>query len=184
MEPAGYSADISGFMGACLLLSGILAAIITAPLFDRVFIYRLALTAKIMVPIVGAGWLSLIWAVKPHNIAGLFVIMTLIGVCSVTMLPVGLELACELTRNANASSALLWFAGNVFAIIFVLVEGALRAGPGASPPLNMRKALIFNGAIIFASALTVFFIRGKQVRKELDERKLQQSLETGRREES
>jgi MFS transporter, FLVCR family, MFS-domain-containing protein 7 len=43
-------------------LSGIVAAVITAPLFDRVFTYRLAITAKVLVPIVAGAWLSLIWA--------------------------------------------------------------------------------------------------------------------------
>jgi len=100
--------------------------------------------------------------------------MAILGVCSITMLPIGLELGCELTRNANASSAVLWFVGNVFTVIFILAETALRASPDANPPLNMRQALIFNGAFIVASASLVFFIRGKQARRELDEQKLQQ----------
>lgn len=58
----GYSADEAGFMGACLLLSGMVAAIVTAPLFDRVFTYHLAATSKILVPIVAVGWFTLIWA--------------------------------------------------------------------------------------------------------------------------
>jgi len=62
MEPVGYSSDQSGFLGACLLLTGIVAAIITAPLFDRVFTHRLAFCAKILVPVTGGAWLSLIWA--------------------------------------------------------------------------------------------------------------------------
>ncbi|KAF9464950.1 major facilitator superfamily domain-containing protein [Collybia nuda] len=182
MQPAGYSADESGFMGACLLLSGIVAAIITAPLFDRVFTHHLALTAKILVPILAGAWLSLIWAVKPNNTGGLFAIMALIGICSVVILPVGLELGCELTRNANASSALLWFSGNLCAFVFILSEGALRASPKADPPLNMRRALIFNGTIIMISAASVLFLQGRQARKELDEQKVQRSLEIRRME--
>jgi FLVCR family MFS transporter 7 len=48
-------------MGATLLLAGIVAAVITAPLFDRVFTHHLAITAKIFVPLVGVAWLALIW---------------------------------------------------------------------------------------------------------------------------
>ncbi|KAG6902749.1 hypothetical protein C0995_011897 [Termitomyces sp. Mi166 len=173
MEPVGYTSDQSGFLGACLLLTGIVTAIITAPLFDRVFTHHLALTSKILVPIVGVAWLSLIWAVKPHNLGGLFAIMTIIGVCSVTMLPVGLELGCELTRNANASSAILWFACNLLAVVFVLVEGALRAPPDANPTLNMHRALIFDGAVIMTCAASILLLHGRQVRKERDEEKLQ-----------
>lgn len=65
--------------------------------------------------------------------------------------------------NAN-----LLFSGNLVTIIFVLVQGALRAPPTADPPLNMRKALIFNGAFILAGCCSVFFLRGKQVRREKD----------------
>lgn len=46
--------------------------------------------------------------------------MALIGACSLPMLPVALELAVEVTRNADASSAVLWFAGNLVAITCVL----------------------------------------------------------------
>jgi hypothetical protein len=96
-------------MGATLLLSGLITAIITAPLFDRVLTHHLAITSKIVVPIIAAAWLSLIWAVKPGNSGGLFTIMAIIGAGSLTMMPVGLELGCEVTRNSDGSSALLWF---------------------------------------------------------------------------
>jgi hypothetical protein len=108
-EPAGYSDVTSGLLGATLLLSGLVAAIITAPLFDRVFTHHLAMTSKVLVPVVSGAWLSLIWAVKPGNTGGLFAVVAVVGACSITMLPVGLELGCELTRNSGGSSALLWF---------------------------------------------------------------------------
>jgi len=175
LQPVGYSSDTAGFMGAVLLLSGIVAAIVTAPIFDRVFTTHLAITTKILVPILGVAWLSLIWAVKPNNLGGLYAICALIGVASVTMLPVSLELACEITRNADGSSALMWFACNLFGVIFILAEGALRAGPDANPPLNMRRALIFNGTIVMTASAFVFFLHGKQTRKQVDEQKMQQS---------
>jgi MFS transporter, FLVCR family, MFS-domain-containing protein 7 len=51
-------------MGATLLLAGIIAAIVTAPLFDRVFTHHLAITSKILVPVIGVTWLGMIWAGK------------------------------------------------------------------------------------------------------------------------
>ncbi|KAJ4468140.1 major facilitator superfamily domain-containing protein [Lentinula aciculospora] len=172
MQPVGYTDDISGLMGACLLLTGLVAAIATAPLFDRVFTKHLAICAKLLLPILGGAWLSLIWAVKPHNTGGLFAIMTILGVTSVTMLPVGLELASDLTRNAEGSSAILWFMGNLFNVVFVLVEDALRAGADADPPLNMQRGLIFNGVFVLASVLLIWLIKGEQVRKTIDQEKL------------
>jgi hypothetical protein len=47
-----------------------------------------------------------------HNLTNtipLYVILTVIGAVSVTLLPVALELGCVVTRNAEGSSALLWF---------------------------------------------------------------------------
>jgi len=57
------------------------------------------------------------------------------------------------------------------------VLGALSAGPNASPPLNMKRSLIFMGVVVVTISSLVFFIRGEQKRKVLDERKLQESLE-------
>ena len=48
--------------------------------------------------------------------------MAIIGAASLTLLPVALELAVELTRNANASSAMLWASSNLIGVIFVLGE--------------------------------------------------------------
>jgi len=172
-EPQGYSDTISGLFGATLLLSGILASVVTAPLFDRVLTHHLGVTLKILVPIVAAGWLSLIWAVKPNNTGGLFAIMVIIGTCSVTMLPVGLELGVELTRNADSSAAILWCAGNAFGIVFILAEGALRASATASPPYNMRAALVLHSVFVVVFGASVFFVRAKQARREMDERMAQ-----------
>ena len=48
------------------------------------------------------------------------------------------------------------------------MESALRDGPDASPPLNMRRSLIFIGVWGMVVGASVFFIHGKQVRRERD----------------
>ena len=48
-------------------------------------------------------------------------------------------------------------------------ESALRAGPNAHPPLNMRNALIFQSSIICVVSLSVIGLKGKQSRRERDE---------------
>ncbi|KAG6331792.1 hypothetical protein ID866_7298 [Astraeus odoratus] len=168
-QPVGYSETISGLLGATLLLAGIIAAVISAPLFDRVFTHRIGVTLKTLVPIVSLSWLSLIWAIRPNNIIVLFVMMVVIGACSVTMLPIALELGVELTRNADGSSAILWCSGNLFGIILVLAEGALRAPSTANPPYNMHNALILHGCVIMVFGAFVFILRAKQARREMDE---------------
>ena len=100
-----------------------------------------------------------------------------------------LELGAELTRAPDASSAFLWGSCNIFALAMVLgaclflvsrlrpyhdqhtptAESALRAGPDANPPLNMRNALIFQDVLICAVSLLVFVLKGGQTRRERDE---------------
>ena len=48
-------------MGATLLLVGLVAAVITAPLFDRFFARRLAISIKCICPVIAAGWVALIF---------------------------------------------------------------------------------------------------------------------------
>jgi len=51
-------------MGAAMLLSGIVAAIATAPAFDRIFTHHMGTAVRVLCPPIGAAWLSLIWAGK------------------------------------------------------------------------------------------------------------------------
>ncbi|KAJ8472940.1 hypothetical protein ONZ51_g8182 [Trametes cubensis] len=168
-EPYGYSDTVSGLMGAILLLVGLIAAAITSPIYDRVLTHHLALSCKVLCPVLGACWIALIWEIKPHNTAVCFVLMGLIGGTGLTLLPAVIELAVELTRNADGSSAMLWSSTNLFGLVFVLVENALRAGPDASPPLNMRRARIFQAALVAAVITFVYLVEGKQTRRERDE---------------
>jgi FLVCR family MFS transporter 7 len=106
--------------------------------------------------------------VRPNNSGAIFALMALIGVCSLPLLPMGLELAVEVTRNADASSALLFFGSNVLNVVFLAIENALRAGPGASPPLNMKTALLFQGIVVLVACSAILAIRGEQTRRSRD----------------
>jgi len=171
LVPYGYSDTISGLMGAALMLSGLLAAVITSPLFDRVLTHHLALTIRLITPIISAAWFALIWEVRGNNAGALFALFVIIGIFSVSILPVTLELASEVTRNAATASAILWANGNLMPFIFILVSNSLRAGPSANPPLNMHNTLIFVGAFGLTPAVLTQFLRGKQTRRQMDEEK-------------
>jgi len=96
-------------------------------------------------------------------------VSALVGILSFILLPVALEMGCELTRSAATSSAILWFSANLFTIIFVLVEDALRDD---SPPFAMRRALIFSGATVAAVSTLVIKFTGHQRRREIDSTQL------------
>ena len=80
-----------------------------------------------LVPPISVAWLSLVWAVRADNAAALYAVFVIIGIGSLIMLPIGLELAVEVSRNAEGSGAAMWFSGNLVGIIFVLgMFSALR----------------------------------------------------------
>ena len=56
------------------------------------------------------------------------------------------------------------------------VGGAVRAGPDASPPLNLKNYLIFQGVVILVVCSTIFLLHGVQRRKAADEEKIQEAL--------
>lgn len=176
--PHGYSQARVGLFDATILLSGIVSAIIGAPLLGRLFGRNLPWAIRFFLPVISACWLSHIWNAKPHNDGAIFAVMAIIGICSFLLLPIGLELGAEVTRNAEGSCGLLWFNVNLFSFIWVLVMDALRAGPDATPPNNMKRALIFHGTTIAATAV-MFMIgfRGQQKRRELDLAKLHDTEE-------
>ncbi|KAG8768544.1 hypothetical protein FRC16_006995 [Serendipita sp. 398] len=107
-------------MGGAFLLSGLVAAILSAPIFDRVLIYHLAKTVKILLPVLGVMWIGLVFAVKPNNLGGIYAVLVLIASISFILLPVGLELGVEITRNAETSTAVLWSGGNIISFLWVL----------------------------------------------------------------
>ncbi|KAG8742725.1 hypothetical protein FRC10_000999 [Ceratobasidium sp. 414] len=151
--PHGYSSDAAGIFGGVLILSGIIGAAVMSPIFDRYLTHHLALAAKVLIPILAGSYIGLIWDVRANNDAGIYVLMVVIGVASFTLLPVALEIGCEVTRSAETSSAVLWFTGNLLSVVFVLSMDALRDdSPGANPPSNMRKSLIFQACFVAAIA--------------------------------
>jgi len=174
--PYGYSSDASGNMGGALILAGIIGALVTSPVFDKILTHHLGITTKILVPILGLAWFSLIWDVRPHNYGGLYPVFIVIGVGSFILLPVALEIGCEVTSSPEASSAILWGVANGISVIFIEIMDALRDRGGAHPPENMRRSLIFLGVIVLVSAVPILGLEAKQARRELDVEKARESL--------
>ncbi|KIO18157.1 hypothetical protein M407DRAFT_220760 [Tulasnella calospora MUT 4182] len=168
--PYGYDSSQSGFLGAALLISGIVAALITAPLFDRVLTHHLARTIQVVVPVLAGCWLGFIWAVGTHGLKASYALLVVIGICSFTLLPVTLELACEVTRHAELSGAMLWLSANAVGLFLVLISDLLKAGPNANPPYNLKKQLILHAAFALSIIPLTLCMRGKQVRREMDEK--------------
>ncbi|CAE6431331.1 unnamed protein product [Rhizoctonia solani] len=169
IEPYGYDSDAAGIMGAVSILSGVVGAIIASPIFDRYLTHHLGLASKIIVPILSACYIAFIWVVRENNTAGLYAVLVVMGVGSFTLLPIALEMGCEITRSPEVSSAVLWSVGNLFTLVFVTVMDHLRDDShSANPPSNMRKAFIFQASFVAACTVFIIGLKAKQTRSELD----------------
>lgn len=168
MMPYGFDDTESGIAGAVLIVVGLVAAAITSPILDRTKSFLLAI--KVAIPITAICYLIFIWMPATRDIAGPYVVLAVLGASSFSLLPVASELLVEVTHpvSPEVTSTLAWSGGQLLGAIFIIISDALKDGPGANPPNNMNRALIFQAVIALAatplSLCLGLFGRGDKVR--------------------
>jgi hypothetical protein len=114
-------------------------------------------------------YIGFVFAPGSSSVAGPFVNAALLGASSFAILPVILEYLVDITypMSPEIPSTLCWVGGQLFGAIFIIIENALKAGPDASPPENMRKALIFQAVIasVVVPLPLCLGLFGREVRK-------------------
>ena len=150
MTPYGFSETESGIAGALLILVGLVAAAVTSPIVDRTKAYLLLI--KTLAPIIALSYVAFIWAPGTRSIAAPYVILSVLGAASFSLVPTALEFLVEVAFPAGpeASSTICWSGGQLLGGIFILVSDALKASDDADPPFTMSKALIFQAAMATA----------------------------------
>ncbi|KAH8693911.1 major facilitator superfamily domain-containing protein, partial [Talaromyces proteolyticus] len=170
--PYGATETQAGIAGGILIGAGIVGTAIISPLNDR-FKWHLW-TVRILFPISAVMYIALIWApASSLGIWPIYVVSALMGAMSFGLSPVVLELLAETTfpYSPEVSSTISWLGGQVFGVVFIVVQSALIAGPSANPPYNMTNSLIF-GAVVsgvflpFPLSLGFFGHRVKRNREE------------------
>ncbi|EEP80429.1 conserved hypothetical protein [Uncinocarpus reesii 1704] len=167
LEPHNFSETDAGITGALLIFVGLAAAAICSPITDK-HKHHLG-TVKFLMPIVAATYIGFIFAPESPSVAAPFVVAALLGASSFAILPVILEYLVEITYpiSPEIPSTLCWVGGQIFGAAFILVENALKAGPDADPPRNMKRALIFQAvmAAVVVPAPLCLGLFGREVRK-------------------
>lgn len=153
LAPYGYSEDEAGIAGGILIIVGLVCAAIISPITDR-WKHYLG-TIRVLVPIVAASYIGLIFAPEsPAGIAATYVVCAIMGATSFALLPLVLEYLVEITYpfSPEIGSTICWTSGQLFGAIFILVETAMKAGDDASPPNNMKNALILSAVFCCVAA--------------------------------
>lgn len=173
MIPYGFSTDEAGIAGAVLIVVGLVAAAVTSPVLDRTKQFLPAI--KLAVPLVGAAYLAFVWMPATRGVAGPYAVLAILGAASFALVPVATEYLVELMHpvSPEVTSTLAWSGGQLLGAVFIIVSDALKAGPGASPPENMDRALVFQAVIALAVvplplALGLFGRRDKVLLKRVE----------------
>ncbi|KAJ5089562.1 hypothetical protein N7532_008246 [Penicillium argentinense] len=174
LSPYGASETEAGIAGAILIVVGLITAAIMSPITDRYKHYLGSI--RVLVPIVVASYIGLIFAPgSPAGIGPSYVVMALMGASSFALLPIVLEYLVEITYpfSPEIGSTICWTGGQLLGACFILIQDALKAGDNASPPFNMRNALIFAAVVAAAAApfplsLSLFGRVVKRRRLEID----------------
>ncbi|PYH45303.1 putative cell surface receptor/MFS transporter (FLVCR) [Aspergillus saccharolyticus JOP 1030-1] len=153
LSPYGASETEAGIAGGILIVVGLLFSALIAPLTDR-YKHYLA-TIRLLVPIVAASYIALVFA--PASAAGIgatYAVCAILGASSFALLPVVLEFLVEITYpfSPEVGSTLCWTGGQLLGAVFILVQDALKAGSHATPPDNMRTALVFSAVVAAVAA--------------------------------
>jgi MFS family permease len=152
LQPYSFTEDDAGIAGALLIVVGLVASAITSPIIDKTKSYLLA--CKALVPIIAVCYLAFTWAPQTRTILAPYVILSILGAASFSLVPIVLEYLIEITHPVapEVTSTICWTGGQLLGGIFIIVSDALRApGPNDGtaddhtdrPPGNMFKPLIF-----------------------------------------
>ncbi|KAF9156219.1 hypothetical protein BG015_006622 [Linnemannia schmuckeri] len=166
--PYGYSSNQAGYLGAGMVLAGLLGAAVSGPLVDKTKQYKSV--CKTAVPVASACVVGFVFAVRRDFFPGMLALLVISGFAAFAALPAALELAVEITYPVTpaSSTSILWAFGQLVAIIMLftlqaLQDDELSARTGLNPPL------IFNAAwcLVFA-VIPVFFVNSPYRRLEAE----------------
>jgi FLVCR family MFS transporter 7 len=146
-EPYGFSEDDAGIAGALLIVIGLVASAIVSPYVDKS--KRHLATIKVVVPLIAASYLALIWMPQTRSLPGPYLICSLLGAASFSLLPCALEYMVLITHpvSPEISSTVCWTVGQLLGAIFIIVMDALKGGWAGEPEGSMKGALVFQAVV-------------------------------------
>ncbi|KAG0371029.1 major facilitator superfamily domain-containing protein [Gamsiella multidivaricata] len=168
-KPYDYNANEAGYFGAAMIVAGLVGAGIAGPVIDRNKQFKTLL--KTMVPLATLLYIVFIFVVRKDFFIGIIVVSALLGLFSFALLPIVLELGIECTYPVTpaSSTSLLWGSGQFFAVIFLLVLGALQ-DEQKSRDTGINPPLIFIGVWCLLATFPVYLYKSPYLRLESESR--------------
>ncbi|KAL6414157.1 hypothetical protein AUP68_00675 [Ilyonectria robusta] len=151
VKPYGFSDTEAGIGGGLLIVLGLIASGIAAPIVDRNKKYLFVVKCGV---VLGAlCYLALIWVPTSREVGALYALLGVLGVASLAIVPVVLEVLTELSYpvGPEITSTIAWAVGQLLGGCFILLGNAMKAGQDAHIPRNLTNFVIFQA--VFALAL-------------------------------
>ncbi|KAK5113785.1 hypothetical protein LTR62_003169 [Meristemomyces frigidus] len=151
LSPYGYTETQAGIAGGLLILVGLLASAVVSPIVDRT--KKHLLTIKILVPLIAASYLVLVFMPATRSVAGPYIVCSLIGATSFSLLPCTLEYLVITTHpvSPEISSTICWTGGQLLGAVFIIVMNALQGGFKGEPGGSMTRALVFQAVVAWVA---------------------------------
>ncbi|KAI8144123.1 major facilitator superfamily domain-containing protein [Fennellomyces sp. T-0311] len=166
--PFGYTEQQSGIAASILMLSGFIGGGLLGYWLGKTSQHLMII--KMFTPMLCGTYIMLIFEIVPNAFGVLVSICFLIGFFAMGLFPVQLEYACEISYPVpeSVSSNIIWSMSTVSMLIFTLVTDALRAGPDADPPNNMKLSMAVSAAIICVGSVPCIWLSGEMKRTAVD----------------
>ncbi|KAG2212795.1 hypothetical protein INT46_002123 [Mucor plumbeus] len=157
--PQGYNNVQVGLFSFVRIISGVGGAIIAGRITD--WTGRHALVLKVACSMTVVTTVILYVQDLANSYSFVMVSCFLNGFFVFLIIPVSLELAAECTFpvSESVSASVLWLVSQVSSFVTTFIMDALRAGPDASPPNNMKHALIYAIVLACCGAIPSLFLR-------------------------
>ncbi|KAF4343946.1 permease of the major facilitator superfamily [Fusarium beomiforme] len=148
--PYGFSDTEAGIGGGLLIVLGLIFSAITAPIVDR---------TKTFLPVIKCGvvlgglcYLALVWVPSAKSIGALYAVLCCIGISSLAIVPVVLEVLTEFSYPAGAevTSTTGWAGGQLLGGCFIILGNGMKAAEDSHPPRNLKDFTIFQAVLAMA----------------------------------
>lgn len=152
----GFTNIQAGIISAVLVVFGLVVSAVMAPVLDRTGAYKVPIMVSALA--LGISYISLIFVIRPIS-SGIFILVVVfagvIGAASLTVLPLVLELASDVTFpvRPELSASMLWMAGQLLSGIVIVVMDALRERDGRYTHALVFMAVLAAVPVPFALAL-------------------------------
>jgi len=146
-EPYGFSETDAGIAGGLLIIVGLIASAVVSPFVDRTKRYLPVI--KVLVPTIAACYLVLIWIPATRSLPGPYIVCSLLGATSFSLLPCALEYLVIITHpvSPEVSSTVCWTGGQLLGAIFIIVMDGLKGDGSGEPEGSMKRALVFQAVV-------------------------------------